>query len=195
MIYLEECLEPELRALARHLACDAFLHLRVKKASRFKYVWGFHIFPASRKSLVGGLVAIFWIFPFILGISSSQLTNSYFSEGWLNHQPDPHFRFFGPALTPGWWWYGPAGRCSFFVFGITMQLDKPEFSPHESTRSIGNFSMGIFPWNFPPFHMGWISHRNFPCFRNRSAPWNKWHINRTMGCSEIYIIREIREST
>ena len=23
----------------------------------------------------------------ILGISSSQLTNSYFSEGWLNHQP------------------------------------------------------------------------------------------------------------
>ena len=24
-----------------------------------------------------------------LGMSSSQLTNSYFSEGWLNHQPDP----------------------------------------------------------------------------------------------------------
>ena len=29
----------------------------------------------------------FGIFPEILGISSSQLTNSYFSEGWLNHQP------------------------------------------------------------------------------------------------------------
>ena len=29
-----------------------------------------------------------WILFFhILGISSSQLTNSYFSEGWLNHQP------------------------------------------------------------------------------------------------------------
>jgi carbohydrate-selective porin OprB len=24
----------------------------------------------------------------ILGMSPSQLTNSYFSEGWLNHQPD-----------------------------------------------------------------------------------------------------------
>ena len=28
-----------------------------------------------------------YIFPIILGMSSSQLTNSYFSEGWLNHQP------------------------------------------------------------------------------------------------------------
>ena len=27
-------------------------------------------------------------FPIPLGMSSSQLTNSYFSEGWLNHQPD-----------------------------------------------------------------------------------------------------------
>ena len=37
--------------------------------------------------LVGGLVAIF-IFPLILGMSSSQLTKSYFSEGWVyNHQP------------------------------------------------------------------------------------------------------------
>ena len=31
---------------------------------------------------VDGLVAINFIFPLILGISSSQLTNSYFSEGW-----------------------------------------------------------------------------------------------------------------
>ena len=37
--------------------------------------------------LVGGLVAIFY-FPTNIGLhSSSQLTNSYFSEGWLNHQP------------------------------------------------------------------------------------------------------------
>ena len=28
-----------------------------------------------------------FIFPLILGMSSSQLTNSYFSEGWPNHQP------------------------------------------------------------------------------------------------------------
>ena len=40
------------------------------------------------RRLVGGLVAINIIFPEILGISSSQLTNSYFSEGWPNHQPE-----------------------------------------------------------------------------------------------------------
>ena len=28
-----------------------------------------------------------FIFPLILGMSSSQLTKSYFSEGWPNHQP------------------------------------------------------------------------------------------------------------
>ena len=39
-------------------------------------------------SLVGCLVAITFIFPEILGMSSSQLTNSYISEGWVyNHQP------------------------------------------------------------------------------------------------------------
>ena len=37
-------------------------------------------------NLVGGLEH--FIFPLILGISSSQLTNSYFSEGWPNHQPE-----------------------------------------------------------------------------------------------------------
>ena len=37
--------------------------------------------------LVGGLVAIFGMFPYIGLLSSSQLTNSYFSEGWLSHQP------------------------------------------------------------------------------------------------------------
>ena len=31
--------------------------------------------------LIGGLEHDFYDFPFILGISSSQLTNSYFSEG------------------------------------------------------------------------------------------------------------------
>jgi hypothetical protein len=29
----------------------------------------------------------FYDFPYMIGMSSSQLTNSYFSEGWLNHQP------------------------------------------------------------------------------------------------------------
>ena len=36
--------------------------------------------------LVGGLEHD--LFFHILGMSSSQLTSSYFSEGWLNHQPD-----------------------------------------------------------------------------------------------------------
>ena len=37
--------------------------------------------------LVGGLVAMNFIFPYIKGMSSSQLTNSYLSEGWPKHQP------------------------------------------------------------------------------------------------------------
>ena len=37
--------------------------------------------------LVGGLEHEFYA-SIQLGISSSQVTNSYFSEGWLNHQPD-----------------------------------------------------------------------------------------------------------
>ena len=58
-------------------------------------------------TLAGGLVAIFGIFPEILGMLSSQLTNSYFSEGWPNHQP-------------AWeWvrWESPENRpCKFYVF-------------------------------------------------------------------------------
>ena len=43
----------------------------------------------TRHIWVGGLEH-FLIFPIQLGMSSSQLTNSYFSEGWLNHEPDIH---------------------------------------------------------------------------------------------------------
>ena len=39
----------------------------------------------TRALLVGGLEHQFYCHT--LGISSSQLTNSYFSEGWLSHQP------------------------------------------------------------------------------------------------------------
>ena len=38
--------------------------------------------------LVGGDWNMNGLFFYIFGMSSSQLTNSYFSEGWLNHQPD-----------------------------------------------------------------------------------------------------------
>ena len=39
----------------------------------------------AHSKLVGGLEH--FLFFHILGMSSSQLTNSYFSEGWPNHQP------------------------------------------------------------------------------------------------------------
>ena len=50
--------------------------------------------------LIGGLEHLVCFY--ILGNSSSQLTNSSFSEGWLHHQPDNHMsvssnvRFAGP---------------------------------------------------------------------------------------------------
>ena len=61
-------------------------------------------FPHVRTRIKTGwwwLVAIFGIFPDILGISSSQLTNSYFSEGWPNHQPEKHWCPKFPLV--GWW--------------------------------------------------------------------------------------------
>ena len=51
---------------------------------------------------VGGLVAINFIFPELLGMSSSQITNSYFSEGWLNHHPEYHSSS-GPNMS--WIYY------------------------------------------------------------------------------------------
>ena len=41
-----------------------------------------------------------FIFPLILGMSSSQLTNSYFSEGWPNHQPVMIFGSRSEKLEP-----------------------------------------------------------------------------------------------
>ena len=63
--------------------------------------------------LVGGLVAINFIFPEKLGISSSQMTKSYFSEGWPNHQPVGRLKRQGSDWQPvtnyrigcsGMWW-------------------------------------------------------------------------------------------
>ena len=59
------------------------------------YHLGSLLLTLRRFDLQEGKFIIFWlvlwsinfIFPFILGISSSQLTNSYFSVGWPNHQP------------------------------------------------------------------------------------------------------------
>ena len=46
---------------------------------------------------------IWIIFPIILGMSSSHLTNSYFSEGSVNHQPDHIWILqWDSALVPAW---------------------------------------------------------------------------------------------
>ena len=37
--------------------------------------------------MAGWWFGTFFIFPYIGNLSSSQLTNSYFSEGWVSHQP------------------------------------------------------------------------------------------------------------
>ena len=61
--------------------------------------------------LVGGLVAINFIFPEILGMSSSQLTNSYFSEGWPANHPNWLSYF-----SEGWLNHQPVMDDSYFCF-------------------------------------------------------------------------------
>ena len=94
-------------------SCGGAICRKSKKISRGwnKNYWG-HDFEignadvALKQCLVGGLVAIFGIFPLILGMSSSQLTKSYVSEGWPNHQPDVVgvgcFLYFVVCMTVGY---------------------------------------------------------------------------------------------
>ena len=66
-------------------------------AGRGRHFWGSGFFVSKtwiEPNLTSQLVHrdIFWLvvgnfFSIQLGISSSQLTNSYFSEGWVYHQP------------------------------------------------------------------------------------------------------------
>ena len=85
--------------------------------------------PIRGKKLVGALVAIFFIFPLILGCESSQLTNSYFSEGWpwpTNQEALEHlWRNQAPGsafalLTLGW-------RCSelTYIRGGSEKIAEP----------------------------------------------------------------------
>ena len=49
--------------------------------------------------LVGGLVAMNFKFPINIGnVKSSQLTKSYFSEGWPNHQPATMYLYVNVGL-------------------------------------------------------------------------------------------------
>ena len=54
--------------------------------SRFEFVCFTKLYSIRKHELVGGLEH--FLFFHILGMSSSQLTNSYFSEGQVYHQPD-----------------------------------------------------------------------------------------------------------
>ena len=46
------------------------------------------LIPGVNQAKAGWWFGTFYIFPLILGMSSSQLTKSYFSEWWPNHQPE-----------------------------------------------------------------------------------------------------------
>ena len=76
--------------------------------------------------LVGGLVAMDFIFPLILGISLSQLTNSYFSEGWpktTNQIRLHHFHWDGFLRICC---RNPCGICSEEIL-----MGNPEDLPHK----------------------------------------------------------------
>ena len=77
----------------------------------------------KRKGVVTGNQQKTWLFEtwllffHTLGISSSQLTNSYFSEGWLNHQPDNLlFISVGSFHWPSWNMVRPVEMSSFILW-------------------------------------------------------------------------------
>ena len=108
--------------LTNHTLDDWFVDVGVPKMG---------VPPVFIPFLVGGLVAIFY-FPIHIGLlSSSQVTNSYFSEGWPNHQPDiPLKSQFNIPLI------------SQFNIPLKSQFNIPDFSrilPHKP----------FFPWGIP----------------------------------------------
>ena len=118
-----------------------------------------------------------FLFSHILGISSSQLTNSYFSEGWPNHQPAisiTHWSIFHPRksqalrtssarnltislLNSPWWvclknrasqiWTG-VGKCPFLgILKITFKYMLEIISPIVGWCSIGTFTNPV-EWDY-----------------------------------------------
>ena len=66
---------------------------RIKKDTNFQELVIESEVPLTRSNMTGWWFGCHFLFSHILGISSSQLTNSYFSEGWVyNHQPDKFLR-------------------------------------------------------------------------------------------------------
>ena len=88
-----------------------------------------------------------FIFPLILGMSSSQLTNSYFSEGWPNHQPDyvifglctllyTYFYFFGCCYKYNLTWILYQCDSKSATQGLVMSWESP-------------IGFDDFPWSSP----------------------------------------------
>ena len=61
----------------------------------------------------------FFIFPYRKGISSSQLTNSYFSEGWPNHQPVIHWNWRDQATWLTYFRCAEIGRGWLFLLVLS----------------------------------------------------------------------------
>ena len=89
----------------------------------------------------------FFILPLILGMSSSQLTNSYFSEGWPNHQPDyvifglctllyTYFYFFGCCYKYNLTWILYQCDSKSATEGLVMSWESP-------------IGFDDFPWSSP----------------------------------------------
>ena len=77
----------------------------------------------------------------ILGMSSSQLTNSYFSEGWLNHQPVLCFMFssnVGNQLSPTF----SRAQPPFMTRMVRAKL---------SSRIAGTVGRGLPPFSYVPW--------------------------------------------
>ena len=105
--------------------------------------------PATWPFGMGGSQVLIWVwlvlwntatfsFSIQVGISSSQLTNSYFSEGFFNHQPEytfiipiisyiipsyPHCNEI-PTLNPNFW--GHWNRCACFLIYPEAQPWSPQ---------------------------------------------------------------------
>ena len=161
----------------------------------WEFSWGFKHHQASYY-LVGGLVAIFGIFPLILGMSNHPNWWTYFSEGWPNHQPDGKFHgdfYRGTSwkfrIFPFWdgcffqWGHGwfPARHGATPMF---LSLEPPWLVIWEChgnvMKDIGNIYIyiswdTIFSWTFQWGH----SHRSrmFLCcsviFLGSSFSWTK----------------------
>ena len=111
-----------------------------------------------------------FIFPF--WISSSQLTNSYFSEGWLNHQPDkkigvsPNHPFFSKIVH-----YKPS------IWKNQKILEEAEKAKH------------LVAW--PKFRRGIAVSRRLSIERNNAELWlGTWEIRKAhwnILCIYIYI--------